>query len=68
MDIIQDEWDDICEKADLTEVGCNLFGERMFLNGFAFENASKPLQLALSPRGRNLQPAASTPRLTHRRG
>ena len=41
---IQDEWDDICEEADLTEVERKLFGKRLFLNEFAFEDAPKGLR------------------------
>ena len=41
---IQDGWDDICKEADLTEVERNLFGERIFLNEFAFEDAPKGLR------------------------
>lgn len=40
---IRDEWDDICEEADLNEVERNLFGQRIFLNDFAFEGAPEGL-------------------------
>jgi len=44
MGVIQDEWDDICEEAELTEVERNLFGQRIFLNEFIFEGAPKGLR------------------------
>ncbi len=41
---IRDTWDDICEEAGLTEVERNLFGQRMFLNDYAFEGAPEGLR------------------------
>ncbi|MCY4540867.1 MAG: type II toxin-antitoxin system HipA family toxin [Rhodobacteraceae bacterium] len=41
---IRDEWDDVCEEAELTEVERNHFGQRMFLNEFVFEGAPSGLQ------------------------
>ncbi|WP_376696180.1 type II toxin-antitoxin system HipA family toxin [Wenzhouxiangella sp. EGI_FJ10305] len=43
---IRNGWDDICKEADLNEVERNLFGERIFLNEFAFEGAPEGLQQA----------------------
>lgn len=34
---------DICEEAELTEVERNLFGQRIFLNDFIFEDAPESL-------------------------
>ncbi len=41
---IRDAWDDICEEAALTEVERNLFGQRVFLNDFAFEGMAQGLR------------------------
>ena len=41
---IRDEWDDICEEAELTVVERNLFGQRIFLNDFIFEGTSEGLR------------------------
>jgi serine/threonine-protein kinase HipA len=46
IETIRDGWDDICEEAELTEVERNLFGQRIFLNDFAFEGAPQSLQAA----------------------
>jgi len=42
--VVRDEWDDICEEAELTEVERNLFGQRIFLNEFIFEGAPECLR------------------------
>ncbi|WP_419909123.1 type II toxin-antitoxin system HipA family toxin [Hoeflea sp.] len=41
---VREQWDDICEEAELTEVERNLFGRRIFLNGFIFEGAPEGLR------------------------
>ena len=41
---IRDGWEDICEEAGLTVVERNLFGERIFLNDFIFEDAPEGLR------------------------
>ena len=41
---IRDGWDDICKEAELTEVERNLFGRRIFLNDFIFEDAPEDLR------------------------
>ena len=41
---IRDGWDDVCNEAKLTEVERNLFGQRMFLNDYIFENAPEDLR------------------------
>ncbi|MDE0419169.1 MAG: HipA domain-containing protein [bacterium] len=40
---IRDAWDDICEEAALTVVERNLFGQRIFLNGYIFEGTPEGL-------------------------
>ena len=40
---IQDAWDEICEEARLTEIERNLFGQRFFMNAYAFEGTTEGL-------------------------
>ena len=40
---IRDAWDEICEEAALTEVERNLFGQRIFLNDYVFEDTANGL-------------------------
>ncbi len=39
LQVIRENWDLVCEEAELTEVDKNLFWGRQFLNPFAFEGA-----------------------------
>ena len=41
---IRDAWDDICEKAALTEVERSLFSRRFFLNDYIFEGTAEVLR------------------------
>ena len=44
VDTIRDGWDDICKEAVLTEVERNLFGQRIFLNDFIFDDTAEGLR------------------------
>ncbi len=37
ISIIQENWEEICNEAELTEIDRNLFQQRFFLNDYIFE-------------------------------
>jgi len=40
VDVVEREWDDVCERAQMTEVERSFFWRRQFLNPYAFEGYS----------------------------
>ena len=46
--LIRDNWNELCEVADLSEVDRGLFWRRQFLNELAFEDLEGPLEDALA--------------------
>jgi len=42
--IIRDEWDDICNEAELIEVEQNFLGQHIFLNEYIFEGMARDLR------------------------
>ena len=43
ISIIRDEWDDMCEEAELSEVEQNFLGQHIFLNEYIFEGMAMDL-------------------------
>lgn len=46
IEVIRAAWDAVCNEADMNTVERNVYGQRIFLNPYIFEGASKRLQKA----------------------